>query len=173
MTSIIKVDQIQTAAGGVPTAADLGLDLSGTVIQYKHTTGLGSAAVVSTSTWSNILGSPYGINFVPKSTSNKLVVKFFVSTYGSGPSSWAGLCLHRIVNGNNSDATLFEWPQWGSVSYPTAQTHARHNLSCVLSMSPSDASGLLIKPQIYFHPDTSTRAEIYSDGMLEILEIAG
>ena len=33
MTSIIKVDQIQTAAGGVPTAADLGLNVSGSVVQ--------------------------------------------------------------------------------------------------------------------------------------------
>ena len=32
MTSILKVDQIQTAAGGVPTAADLGLDIAGSVI---------------------------------------------------------------------------------------------------------------------------------------------
>ena len=32
MTSIIKVDQIQTAAGGVPTAADLGFDIAGSVI---------------------------------------------------------------------------------------------------------------------------------------------
>jgi hypothetical protein len=32
MTSIIKVDQIQTAAGGVPTAADLGFDVEGSVI---------------------------------------------------------------------------------------------------------------------------------------------
>lgn len=35
MTSIIKVDQIQTAAGGVPTAADLGLNVSGTILQAK------------------------------------------------------------------------------------------------------------------------------------------
>ena len=36
MTSIIKVDQIQTAAGGVPTAADLGLNVSGSVLQFKN-----------------------------------------------------------------------------------------------------------------------------------------
>ena len=37
MTSIIKVDQIQNAAGGTPTAADLGLNVSGTVLQVKQT----------------------------------------------------------------------------------------------------------------------------------------
>ena len=38
MTSIIKVDQIQTAAGGVPTAADLGLNVSGAVVNATRWT---------------------------------------------------------------------------------------------------------------------------------------
>ena len=33
MTSIIKVDQIQTAAGSTPTAADLGVNISGSLLQ--------------------------------------------------------------------------------------------------------------------------------------------
>ena len=33
MTSIIKVDQIQTAAGAAPTAAGLGLNVTGSVLQ--------------------------------------------------------------------------------------------------------------------------------------------
>ena len=33
MTSIIKVDQIQTASGSAPTMADLGLNVSGSVLQ--------------------------------------------------------------------------------------------------------------------------------------------
>ena len=33
MSSILKVDTIQTAAGGTPTAADLGLNVSGSVLQ--------------------------------------------------------------------------------------------------------------------------------------------
>ena len=33
MTSIIKVDQIQTASGSTPTATDLGINTTGTVLQ--------------------------------------------------------------------------------------------------------------------------------------------
>jgi len=36
MSSIIKVDTIQTAAGGVPTAGDLGLNITGTVLQVVN-----------------------------------------------------------------------------------------------------------------------------------------
>ena len=35
MTSIIKVDQIQTASGATPTAADLGINVAGTIITSK------------------------------------------------------------------------------------------------------------------------------------------
>ena len=35
MTSIIKVDQIQTTAGGAPTAADLGINVTGTILTSK------------------------------------------------------------------------------------------------------------------------------------------
>jgi len=36
MTSIIKVDQIQTAAGSTPTAADLGINTTGTVLKTHY-----------------------------------------------------------------------------------------------------------------------------------------
>ena len=40
MTSIIKVDQIQTASGATPTADDLGINVSGSLLQVVeyHTT---------------------------------------------------------------------------------------------------------------------------------------
>jgi len=38
MTSTIKVNTIQTAAGGVPRAEDLGIDISGTLVQIQYST---------------------------------------------------------------------------------------------------------------------------------------
>ena len=37
MTSIIKVDTLQKANGATPTAADLGINTTGTVLQVKQT----------------------------------------------------------------------------------------------------------------------------------------
>jgi hypothetical protein len=51
MSSILKVDQIQTAAGGTPTAADLGLNVSGSVLQVKN--------VVMTGIFSNSSAGSY------------------------------------------------------------------------------------------------------------------
>ena len=69
MTSIIKVDQIQTAAGGVPTAADLGLNVSGAVIGYGwNDSNTKIAATASTSFLS--------INYTPQFANSKLLVTF-------------------------------------------------------------------------------------------------
>jgi len=49
MTSIIKVDQIQTTAGGTPTAADLGLNVSGSLNDIYHARTFNEVSTSSTS----------------------------------------------------------------------------------------------------------------------------
>jgi len=50
MTSIIKVDQIQTLAGAAPTAADLGINVTGSVLQVvSYLTATQGAQPLSTS----------------------------------------------------------------------------------------------------------------------------
>ena len=71
MSSIIKVDQIQTAAGGTPTAADLGLNTTGSVLQgvhYQHGTG--------GVTYTNTSYSSTGIKatITPTSTTSKILI---------------------------------------------------------------------------------------------------
>ncbi len=52
MTSIIKVDQIQTLAGTAPTAADLGINVTGSVLQVVQATPA-PTAVAAAATGSN------------------------------------------------------------------------------------------------------------------------
>lgn len=55
MTSIIKVDQIQTAAGGVPTAGDLGFDVEGSVIAtHKFVSPTTSDTAITSSSFSTL-----------------------------------------------------------------------------------------------------------------------
>ena len=50
MTGILKVDQIQLANGNTPTASDLGLNTTGSVLQVKQAiktdTGTGASSLV-------------------------------------------------------------------------------------------------------------------------------
>ena len=101
MTSIIKVDQIQTAAGGVPTAGDLGIDTTGTVLEHLEgycdgrTVGgvvfptVSSWIAFNTTTYTDVAGST--IAYTPPSDATTVIYKFtfsFYSSTASGLSHW-------------------------------------------------------------------------------------
>ena len=70
MASIIKVDQIQTAAGGTPTAADLGLNVTGAVLQVVK----GTATTQTNITASSFADTGLSASITPSSTSSKILI---------------------------------------------------------------------------------------------------
>lgn len=85
MSSIIKVDQIQTVAGGAPTAADLGLNVSGNVVAVYNAYS-NTDQVINTAGLVNI--TDLSITMTPKSSDNLIVMQAaiassvgYVSTY--------------------------------------------------------------------------------------------
>jgi hypothetical protein len=91
MTSIIKVDQIQNAAGGVPTAGDLGLNVTGTIIQAKDLQ-FSNQSTVSTTTETFITGS--SISFTPKSTNSRILVDMKIACNVNSNTVSAGGVYH-------------------------------------------------------------------------------
>jgi hypothetical protein len=81
MTSILKVDALQKLNGAVPTAADLGINITGTLL---------NAAMFSASGQVNISGSTsyasaWTINYTPVSSNS--VLYFYISTPSLGEAS--------------------------------------------------------------------------------------
>ena len=73
MTSIIKVDQIQTAAGSTPTAADLGINTTGTVLKTHYMKSPNDTQVaVTTGSWNTI----DTLSVTTIGTSSRLVIFF-------------------------------------------------------------------------------------------------
>lgn len=77
MASIIKVDQIQTAAGGTPTAADLGINTSGNVLQVQTGT---TSTVFSTSSTS-FVATNMSVVITPKYATSKILITVNGSVY--------------------------------------------------------------------------------------------
>ena len=72
MTSIIKVDQIQLTDGNTPTAADLGLNVTGSVLQVKSfQQAVGQTQVTASTVW---VYTGCGVSITPSSTSSKVLV---------------------------------------------------------------------------------------------------
>ena len=108
MTSIIKVDQIQNAAGGVPTAADLGLNVSGSVLQTVHS---------RYDTWVTISGTAWtstGLTatITPTSTTSQILIMVFQQVHigGTGTESGCGFMVSRdgTTVSNSASSTNFD-----------------------------------------------------------------
>lgn len=76
MTSLIKVDSIQTAAGGTPTASSLGIGGVGKIGQVVSTNLSSTVSISSssTSTFADISG--LSVNITPTSTSSKIYISY-------------------------------------------------------------------------------------------------
>ena len=135
MTSILKVDTIQTAAGGTPTAADLGLNVSGSVLQvvnYKTNTQY-------TSTSSTFADMPnFSASITPKSASSTILLLARVSVRHSGYN-------YGIVRWKRNGTTL---------DYP--------NLNHETGIGTTSADIRLLNPYIIYDNPATTSAVTYS-----------
>ena len=86
MTSIIKVDQIQNAAGGVPTAGDLGLNTTGSVLQVVQTYNGNSSHIAASST--GLVASGIQASITPKQAGSLILVSFSISMVHTQSSAY-------------------------------------------------------------------------------------
>ena len=85
MTSIIKVDQIQTLAGAAPTAADLGINVTGSVLQVvSYFTATQGSQTMTTS--DQIINSITKV-ITPLGANSKFLVT--VRWFGESEVSWS------------------------------------------------------------------------------------
>lgn len=70
MTSLIKVDAIQKLNGSVPKASDLGLNVTGNVLQVNQ----GSLSSETATSSSSFVDTGLSVTITPTSTSNKVLI---------------------------------------------------------------------------------------------------
>ena len=95
MSSILKVDQIQLSNGNTPTAGDLGLNTTGSVLQVKNTVKKDTF-----SSSSNFLVDITGLSvtITPSSTSSKVLIS--ADVHYSGDSQVDSVTLSLGKNGS-------------------------------------------------------------------------
>ena len=110
MASIIKVDQIQTAAGGTPTAADLGINTTGGVVQVVN----GNTSTMVTSSTTQIwVDTGITATITPTSTSSNIIVWVnLMGLWRNTNQSWNRTAI-RILRGSTVlgiEAFAQSWP---------------------------------------------------------------
>lgn len=95
MTSILKVDTIQTAAGGTPTAADLGLNVSGTPVQIKNFKLTASGVTTAVNTWIEASSGNRPV-ITPKLSNSSILVQAGVAVWGDVDNDGHGYVSARV-----------------------------------------------------------------------------
>ena len=100
--STIKVDTIQKANGSVPTAGDLGLNISGTVLQVVEASREDSTSTTN----SSFTDTGLSANITPSSSSNKVLA---LADLRGGTSGASRASNYNIVRGSTEicETTVF------------------------------------------------------------------
>ena len=139
MASIIKVDTIQTAAGGTPTAADLGINTTGNVLQVVE--GRLTTAVETTST--SFTDTGLSVSITPTSASSKILITVSVNSISASNGTGVHVRTRRgstdiINNTQPSQACNDAWFCGGGASTDSNRQRASGTIS--LLDSPATTS---------------------------------
>jgi hypothetical protein len=176
MTSIIKVDQIQTAAGATPTAGDLGINTTGTVLKVSHftnNTNTSLSAVNPYSLWS-------GINVIKSVSNSKLIItgqlcfrggsSYFMGEYwriGNSGYRYDGIIQHGYASDADDRSVQFGWTI--NAEFDTTQTG-----SLAVDIGWNSANGNSQRPGFQWNPNNGDDNRIQSGkgSSLTIFEVS-
>jgi len=97
MTSIIKVDTLQKANGATPTAADLGINTTGTVLQVVNT----RFNNIMSTTSQTYTTTGHNVTITPKSTNSRIIITLNGGAwYISGGRTT--MTMYRTISGGSA-----------------------------------------------------------------------
>ena len=168
MSSIIKVDQIQLADGSTPTAGDLGLNTTGSVLQVVQVETTTQTSIASLSDVSTGISA----SITPSSTSSKILILIDAPArhYLTGDNGlWARFRLYR------NDSALTNYRHFES--YTTGTHYAPYNVGLKHLDSPSTTDEVTYTLYAYMNSVTSSRQlRMQADSnasTITLMEIAG
>ena len=148
--SILKVDQIQLANGNTPTAGDLGLNTTGTVLQTLNQTLSSQTGTTSTS----FVTTGLSVTITPKSTSSKILIMTSGTNYNEGANLHQ---YHTIYRGTNN---LGSGSQGMAINSAGSGSNARWSQSGLVHLdTPSTTSAITYT--LYFKANTSSGGTVY------------
>ena len=164
MTSIIKVDTIQTSAGGTPTASSLGIGGTGKIGQVVNSNYNTNTQTTS----STFADTGHQAIITPSATSSKIFIsltyKFGVTRSNNGGKD-LGYGIRFLRNGTN----IVDYNEGGTGAFysfiETAMAMDTRQVSHISFLdSPSSTSALTYKVQHNTYSPASTLARYARDG---------
>lgn len=164
MSSILKVDQIQLSNGNTPTAGDLGLNTTGSVLQVQHHIKSGETVVSDTAGATTVFSG----SITPTSASSKILILMSHNMYVGGVTT-TGSFGEKILRGSTEIYNKSEvWYVGGTQDMFEAWSTNFYD-------SPSTTSSITYNYQVV--PSSSRGTLKYNRGggnaTMTLIEIAG
>tara|TARA_B100000035_G_scaffold236975_1_gene205233 strand:- start:297 stop:821 length:525 start_codon:yes stop_codon:yes gene_type:complete len=150
MSSVLKVDTIQTTAGAAPTTKDLGF-AAGSVIQVVKSGNFQSAHVYGTSSSYASMGSDFSLAITPKFNNSVILIEAMLNPYTSGSNNSGTYNISK--DGGSSFIAANNTNGFGIV--PTHGTASGTYSHFIISASDTVSSTSTVTYQIYFRSDNS------------------
>ena len=132
MSSIIRVDSIQTSAGGSATASGLGIGGVGKIGQHISSSKFSSGSQTSTST--TYVSTPVTANITPSATSSNILIAFTLPIYKTGGDNEIDVRILRDIGGSTTEVI-----ETGSLANSNSNDH--YDVLCIVSNdAPSTTS---------------------------------
>ena len=180
MSSIIKVDQIQLADGSTPTAGDLGLNTTGSVLQVVE--GRLTTAVSNSTT--SFADTGLSVSITPTSASSKILITVSVNSISASNGTGVHIRTRRgttdIINNTESGGPNDAWFCGGGQNF-TNNNRQRASGTITVLDEPSTTDEITYVTQ-FRCTDGSSTAYINRMGLSEsngsvstitLMEIAG
>ena len=170
MSSVIKVDQIQTAAGGTPTVGGLGVSLpstdlpAGTVLQVKHVVNSTQVVVSSGNTYVDL---GLSISITPKSASSTFLLLAKVSSHlDVTTAGWGSAWFRDGVQQRHTDLEVY-------VSDNVASLRAVGSFQYLDSPATTSEITYEFKPRTFSSDTIKFNEAGRGESNLTVIEIAG
>lgn len=174
MSSIIRVDTIQKANGDTPAPVDVGLNITGNVLNLDFSY-LTTSLTINTTSWTDVPGA--SMTITPTATTSSILIEFFANAYvGNNESStvWSSIQFRILRDGS----TVLTAPNPNTTDYHIAQFGGDNNrmmgtFGFAQIDSPSTTSSTTYKVQCFRNGSQSQYVNRYGRGGMSLTEIAG
>ena len=172
MSSTLKVNAIQLPDGTQPTAADLGLNVTGSVLQTKYST-IGSATQFSSSSWTD--ATDFSVTITPQSTSSLIRIMIFSKTICNNSSSNSAHTYRLLRGSTEIDRSTYSF--YLNRSDYTADSYPNFNTDVIDTPSTTSATTYKLQGRIYGGTDADWTIGSTNGGsgrgVIVVQEIAG
>lgn len=172
MTSTLKVDTIQKANGSAPTAKDLGLNISGNVLNHYYMNyATGTSAITNSATWAD---TGLTLDVTPTATNSKFLIQWQLFIYYTGKANgWSASSARLLRSGTVIKTDGYALGRGAIYNVSNINSHIMINTGDLTHDSPSTSSSVTYKIQHLVYDSTLYLQNGGQQSYLSIIEIAG